>query len=68
MKTEAQVKDIIRHLNGLIIENNTEAIDNMYRGKEAQSIEIIARIRSLRYGIELLNYILDDTCLLGEDY
>lgn len=68
MKTEQQLKDIIRYLNGKVIEHKNDALDNLYKGNEVEVVRMLGELQQLRYGIELLQYILDDNCVLGEDY
>lgn len=61
MKTEEQVKDIIRQMNGEIIKYKAEAIDNLYKGKEEQAIACLEALKCLRYSLKFLEYILDDS-------
>lgn len=68
MKTEEQVKDIIRHLNGNIIQRNIIAIDNLYQGNTREALSNMATLEQLRYTVKMLEYILDNDCVMGEDY
>ena len=63
MKTEEQVKDIIRQLNGCLIEYKNIALDSLYRGENDKVIEYLDSINNVKYGIKLLEYVLSDECV-----